>query len=241
MAKARIILFVSLLMVFPLPALGADEVQVNGIFNINGTGSYILFPDGTTQDTATLVGPPGPKGDKGDTGEQGPQGAPGSQGAQGPQGVPGLQGIQGPAGPGAAGVKTVTYSDDVNITSTSTSQVGSITVVVPAAGKVIVYASGNVGFKYHQSGSAIRLNMKVATSSSDLSTGAGYATLALHDTFPYINSGQSFWTPLNIVNVFPVAQAGSYTYYFNAAVSVYGSTGSFGGLTLTALYVPNSI
>lgn len=35
-----------------------------------------VFPDGTVQTTAQLVGPAGPKGDKGDAGEQGPPGPP---------------------------------------------------------------------------------------------------------------------------------------------------------------------
>jgi hypothetical protein len=238
MTKARIILFVSFFMLSALPVFGADEVQVNGVLSINGLGNYILFPDGSWQDKAAVAGPIGPQG------PPGPQGATGAAGPTGPQGPPGTQGpqgIQGPAGPGAAGVATVTYTDDINITSTTTSQIGSITVTVPAAGKVIVYASGSVGFKSHITGSAARLNMKVSSSSSDLTTGAGYGTFAIPELFPSIQSNQPFGTPLNIVRVFTVTSAGSSTYYFNAALSASGSTGSLGGLTLTALYVPNSI
>jgi hypothetical protein len=239
--KARVILFVSFFMLCVLPASGADEVQVDGILSINGLGNYLQFPDGTWQTTATLQGATGAQGPQGPTGSQGATGVAGPTGPTGPQGPQGIQGPTGPAGPGAAGVATVTYSDDINITSTTASSMGSITVTVPAAGKVIVFASGSVGFKSYPGGTSAQVNMKLANNSSDLTTGAGYGKFALHDTFPYILSGQSFWTSLNIVRVFSVATAGSYTYYFNAALSASGSTGSFGGLTLTALYVPNSI
>ncbi len=41
--------------------------------------------------------------------------------------------------------------------------------------------------------------------------------------------------------IFPVSGAGAYTYNLNAKVSVTGVMGSLGGLTLSAVYVPNSI
>jgi hypothetical protein len=53
----------------------------------------LVFPDGSTQTKAELVGPPGPQGPKGDQGVQGPPGP------QGPKGDKGDQGIQGPPGP----------------------------------------------------------------------------------------------------------------------------------------------
>ncbi len=86
-----------------------DALEVNGV--ISSTVGGFRFPDGTTQDTAQLVGPqgdPGPQGPQGDPGPQGPQGDPGAQGPQGdpgpqgPQGDPGPQGPQGDPGPQGA-------------------------------------------------------------------------------------------------------------------------------------------
>jgi hypothetical protein len=67
-------------------------------------GSFLTFPDGTTQSTAILVGPRGPQwveglegpiGFQGSTGLTGPAGP---VGPQGPIGVPGAAGATGPAG-----------------------------------------------------------------------------------------------------------------------------------------------
>lgn len=54
-------------------------LDVAGSVAINGSGNGLVFPDGSTQTTATLQGPPG------------------SQGPSGPQGPAGLQGPPGPA------------------------------------------------------------------------------------------------------------------------------------------------
>jgi len=74
--------------------LGDSEVKVNGILSLTPPGSYILFPDGTTQDTSTIQGP------KGDTGSTGPQGPKGDTGSTGPQGPKGDTGSTGPSGSG---------------------------------------------------------------------------------------------------------------------------------------------
>ena len=116
---SRAITIVLLFMVavtFPLPVLGDSEIQVDGNLSINngiiyldkGTGggsdSYIVFPDGTHQATATLAGPQGLKGDTGATGATGPKGDMGATGSQGipgsmgPTGSTGPQGSEGPAG-----------------------------------------------------------------------------------------------------------------------------------------------
>ena len=82
------------------------RLDVNGTIRSRVGG--IEFPDGTTQTTATLVGPqgpqgtPGPQGEMGLPGPQGPMGPAGAQGAMGlpgPAGADGATGPQGPAGP----------------------------------------------------------------------------------------------------------------------------------------------
>ena len=82
------------------------RLDVNGTIRSRTGG--IQFPDGTTQTTATLVGPQGPEGIPGEPGVDGlpgPQGPVGPAGPQGPIGVPGqpgadgAPGLQGPVGP----------------------------------------------------------------------------------------------------------------------------------------------
>src|SRR5512137_2871843 len=63
-----------------------DSVVVPGDLRITGIGSGLVFPDGSMQYSATLVGPQGPQGP---TGPQGPVGLTGPTGPQGPQGSKG--------------------------------------------------------------------------------------------------------------------------------------------------------
>ena len=59
----------------------SQKLEVNGGIKLSaGSGGGLTFADGTTQTTATLVGPQGPKGDTGATGPPGPPG-PGSTSA----------------------------------------------------------------------------------------------------------------------------------------------------------------
>ncbi len=95
-------------------------VRSTGMLQIIGTpgATGLIFPDGSTQYTATLVGPAGPAGADGAVGPQGPAGADGAAGAQGPQGpagadglngADGMDGAQGPQGdPGPAGATGAT-------------------------------------------------------------------------------------------------------------------------------------
>jgi hypothetical protein len=66
--------------------IGATELTADGL----------LFPDGTLQTTATLIGPAGPTGATGKTGVTGKTGATGMSG--GPQGFTGATGPAGPSG-----------------------------------------------------------------------------------------------------------------------------------------------
>ncbi len=76
-------------------------LHIGGISGVDG----IMFPDGTLQLSAQMIGPqgiqgdPGPQGIQGDPGPQGIQGIQGDPGPQGIQGDPGPQGIQGDPGP----------------------------------------------------------------------------------------------------------------------------------------------
>ena len=91
------------------------------------------------------MGPRGPIGLQGDPGPRGQQGLPGGTGPQGPQGDTGPQGTtgaQGPTGPGTDfefGEKTGTVTQ--NASSYSPFDGPSVTVTVPASGRIVVAAS----------------------------------------------------------------------------------------------------
>jgi hypothetical protein len=65
------------------------QLDVVGSVKVEGSGSQLVFPDGSTQTTATLQGPPGAKGDQGPQGIQGLKGDKGDKGDPGPAGPPG--------------------------------------------------------------------------------------------------------------------------------------------------------
>ncbi len=83
-------------------APSANQLEIGG--NMHIANGSLIFPDGTKQTTAELVGPTGPKGDTGATGPQGPPGTQGPPGPQGPQGIPGPPGSPGPVGAAPFGV-----------------------------------------------------------------------------------------------------------------------------------------
>ncbi|OAB60335.1 hypothetical protein AY599_02545 [Leptolyngbya valderiana BDU 20041] len=71
----------------------AEALDVNGRIR---AGQGFMFPDGTVQTTAQLVGPAGPAGP---AGPEGPRGERGPKGDQGDRGPIGPEGEQGPPGP----------------------------------------------------------------------------------------------------------------------------------------------
>lgn len=79
----RLLLLVTISLL--IPGVCTADIAVNGNFIVGG-GS-LIFPDGSTQSTATVVGPQGPAGPLGPVGPAGPVGATGPQGPQGISGV----------------------------------------------------------------------------------------------------------------------------------------------------------
>jgi hypothetical protein len=67
------------------------KLDVLGNVRIEGTGSALIFPDGSVvHNRAELIGPQGPAGPQGPTGATGPQGPTGPTGPQGPAGANGV-------------------------------------------------------------------------------------------------------------------------------------------------------
>ena len=104
------------------------KLDVLGNVRIEGTGSAIIFPDGSVvHNRAELVGPQGPAGPQG---PQGPTGPAGPSGPTGPQGPAGANGV------GHAWTASGTQS-------ISNSQVTIASVTVPA-GSYLIFAEGDV-------------------------------------------------------------------------------------------------
>jgi hypothetical protein len=107
------------------------KLDVLGNVRIDGTGSALIFPDGSVVHNRTeLIGPQGPAG---------PQGPTGATGATGPAGPSGPTGPQGPAGANGVGHAWA----NTGSATLSNSQVTVASVTVPA-GNYFIYAKSSV-------------------------------------------------------------------------------------------------
>ena len=134
-------------------------------------------------------------------------------------------------------VKTVEIGGGAAIPST-TSQMMQITVTTPAAGSVIVYASGSIYLNV-ASASAQTIRTKVSQTSADTTETPGIQFVRS----PSITAtGAAHLFPFSIVKVFP-ASAGAHTYYLNMWHQSGSATGaaSIDDTTLTAVFVPNAL
>jgi hypothetical protein len=105
------------------------KLDVLGNVMIEGTGSALIFPDGSVvHNRAELIGPQGPAG------PQGPQGPTGPAGPTGPTGP------QGPAGANGVSHAWVGSGNDIPINNT---QVTLASVTVPA-GSYLIFAQAHV-------------------------------------------------------------------------------------------------
>ena len=64
----------------------ADRLDVNGNIRLSGSGTGVIFPDGTRQATAQLIGPKGNPGTNGTNGTNGINGTNGAKGDKGDKG-----------------------------------------------------------------------------------------------------------------------------------------------------------
>jgi hypothetical protein len=157
----------------------------------------------------TVKGDPGPAGPAGPQGERGPQGEIGPSGERGERGLPGERGPQGEIGPqGAIGPKGDTgpsmgrsgHGGWCDPTTAGWTDCVSVTLVLPATGRVLLVATGaydNDNFDTAMAG-ACRLTQdgsQVATtelgSTNDAHTAAGqhYGTMALTGVTGLLSGG----------------------------------------------------
>ncbi len=170
----------------------------------------IAFPGPEGPEGAQGVeGAEGDEGPEGDEGADGADGADGSTGPQGPQGADGPVGPQGPVGPGAL----MSYA---NITSTvdlvDCTNVNQVTITVPQAGKVVVYATAYMKVD-HTVGQVDGLRMVVDTDPTACTFGPNHWQHDIPSSYP--SDTWNRMTPM-LFNVFDVNGAGTYTFYLNA-------------------------
>ena len=105
------------------------KLEVLGNIGIKGTGSALVFPDGSVvHNRAELIGPQGPAGPQGPVGPTGPEGPTGPTGPQGPSGANGV---------------AHAWTASGGPTPINNSQVTLASVTVPA-GSYLIFAKGVV-------------------------------------------------------------------------------------------------
>jgi len=138
----------------------------------------------------------------------------------------------------SAGVKTAEAGGGVQITN-SYAEYMSLSVTVPAAGNIIVFASGSVYLNV-ASASAQLIRVKVSDTSADVSETPGIQFIRS----PNVSAtGAANVYPYSIVKVFNVSASGTHTYYLNMwhQIGSATATAQTDDMTLTALYVPNTL
>jgi len=127
-------------------AVPQAKLDVLGNVRIEGTGSALIFPDGSVvHNRAELIGPQGPMGPQGPTG------------ATGPTGSTGPTGPQGPAGANGVGHAYVDSNDSAVTLDGSSPVVASVTV---PAGSYLIFGKTNL---FNNDGSGQTASCKLST------------------------------------------------------------------------------
>jgi len=112
--------------------------------------------------------------------------------------------------------------------STSTTTAGSISINAPCSGYVIIYVTGS--YCATNTGSNYVLNLKLSTTEGDTPEFVGIQE--------FISPSGSTCKHLSMTKLFPIAAAGTQTYYLNAQLGA--GTGNISP-ELTAVFFPNSL
>lgn len=137
--------------------------------------------------------------------------------------------------------KIVGLPGNNNITSVypTGTELGSISVTIPAAGNVMVSSFGDVCLINHTNGLADMLWLKISKTSGALTGEGSYSHIAIPAELP---SYSRSCVPLGGSYLFAETAAGTYTYYLNLATNTTGSLkGEILGTSLIAQYIPNTL
>lgn len=144
-------------------------------------------------------------------------------------------------------VKT-TYLNEKVITSTTGEQLNSIQVALPAAGQVLVNATGIACISKHQTGYEDQLFVQISKAAGTVdifqTNSLRYATDAAFIDDLEVNYIDRC-NPFSINDVFNESSAGTITYYLNGSKKTNSPSSGIEfkvmGASFTALYVPNTL
>jgi hypothetical protein len=129
--------------------------------------------------------------------------------------------------------------DNINITSVypTGTQVGSISVTIPAAGNVVILTSGNSCVNNRESGSVDKMWVKISEISGAVE-GAGSVLISDIDTATPTDTKACSTFSFGLI--FPEPSPGTYTFFLNVAVdSTSNPRGEINQTNLVAQYISN--
>lgn len=141
------------------------------------------------------------------------------------------------------GIKVTGVPDYNNITAAypTGSQLGTLSVTIPAGGKVLVSATGSVCMNNHILGSTDEVYMKISKTSGAVTGEGSFSVYRIDKAIPTDTDLRSC-VPFNTNYVFTEASGGTITYYLNMSVSSPGGMiGEIHQANLMAQYIPNEL
>jgi len=162
---------------------------------------------------AGIDGAPGTNGAVGPTGPRGATGATGPQGLTGATGATGATGPQGPAGPPGPGAVTAVHAvrSMITVPASCTHYTGAeVTITVPSAGQVLVYATVEI-----RTGHTLGMTDEVDLYLRTTSTTCGLDGTTMWTYHPAEEATGLYFDAMPLMNTFNVATGGTFTYYVN--------------------------
>ncbi len=132
------------------------------------------------------------------------------------------------------GVASISGGSGTTIATIGVTSITNRSIAVPSGGYVIAMASGHFTLNGTSLGNII---LGIETAAATYPT---YYTVFGCQNNPVFTSTGFWWGSINYVRVFPVASAGTYTYYMNAVRGWTSGTASVYNTRLVLLYVPTS-
>lgn len=140
-------------------------------------------------------------------------------------------------------VKVISVADNNTITSAypTGTQLAALPVTIPAAGNVLISASGTVCIDNHALGSTDELYLKISKTSGAVTGTGSFTSYRIDKAIPtYIDLRSC--VPFSARYVFNEATAGTINYYLNMSISTLGgATGEILQTDLAAQYIPNTL
>jgi len=143
--------------------------------------------------------------------------------------------------------KSVTTAGPITISATNPappnpgSALQSLSVTLPAAGKVMIFASGSVCVTGHTSGNWDGAAFMISKTSGDVTGSRVTQFYEIPDTEPSFPAATSVCKPFSSTRIYDETTTGPFTYYLNGIRQPNKSTVEISAVTLTALYIPSTL